>query len=712
MNTKHTSIKESAMKRTSLALLSALCLAAPAAAQEIAAQQQALSDRLDSIEATKRGFSIYGRFDSKVSSATASGDMVDDKAGTREYDGYTQADLDFEFRASEEFRALVELRVHQDWNNYYDEGINPLVLRWMNLEGKILGGHASYELGDFRFKHSPLTVWTPGLMNLEFEPAVFAERRAKAMAEAGLAADNTRHLQGANIHWTSGANDPNRIDVTVMGARMRTPWANTGIIQYYNSDVEKYAGLFGVSGTLLDAVTVGASASTTYDRIRSSRAYNYIQANYPIVQKLLQAYGDQVVVDGDSIWGRFYERNYVVEGSVGFDLAKLLKSSSLVASVTADFALSFWDLQGDTYAPIVAAIHDSIAGQVNGTPTTIDSSAKWNLPGKSVPGQQTADNYEMRLDDYDELYRQFAALVTLNVGWRSKPFAALLDAKWMRVDAGYVADMAQSTAYEPRNISASFANPVILDLDGLYNSAYVIDPITMRNSQEVNNPLEAYYYNGTNNYLRQAFVKNAYTDDVSSYMERRDGEEVNSLAFEGILPNGYATPNRTGFDLALHLAGLDNAVEATALFTALDDLDKANPAGKTSYGRWGAGATVRLGALVGWKDGIELNGGYVHNDIELKKVHDYEMGMLSAGLTFGFFRDHALLAGYQRLENSGTYAGLPVDLIQQNLSFGVRSKISEAGTLTLSYTRICGENSDGDELVTLNVPAVSFSLQF
>ena len=695
--TNKTSFK---MNRSTMAVLSLLLLAVPAAAQDVAAQQADLSNKLDSIEAAKRGFSIYGNFESKASVATADGDLVDDQRGTRENDAFTRADLSFEFRASEEFRAVVDLRVHQDWNNYYDEGLDPLVLRRFNMEGRIQNGHVFYELGDFNFKHSPLTVWSPSLMNLEFEPEIFRERRVNAMSEAGLRDDNTRHFQGANVFWTSGAKDANRIEVNAMGARLRTPWANTGIVQYYNSDVEKYAGLFGVRGTLMDAVTVGLSASTTYDRIRSSRAYNYIQANYPIIQKLLQAYGDALVVDGESVWGRYYEHNYVLEGSLGFDAAKLIKNSALVANVSADFALSFWSLSGDTYFPLTVPV-DTLAGEVGNKP----------IPQNVTT---TTDNYTMEFDDYDEHNRQFAALVNANVGYKSKPFAALLDAKWMRVDKDYVADMAQSTAYEPRNVSASFANPVLLDLDALYNSVYVIDPITLRNSQEVNNPLEIYLYNGTNNYLRQAFIKNAYVDDISSAMERyyEGGSEVNSLSFEGILPNGYATPNRTGFDLALHLAALDNAVEGSVLFSSLEDLEKKSSLGKTSYGRFGVGATVRLGALLGYEDGVDLNGGWVHNDIELGKVTDFNVDLFSAGLTVGFFRNHSLLFGWQCLKNDGRYAGASVDLVQNNLSVGVRTRISDAGTITLSYTRLTGETESGDELVVLNIPAVSFNLAF
>ena len=107
--TNKTSFK---MNRSTMAVLSLLLLAVPAAAQDVAAQQAVLSNKLDSIEAAKRGFSIYGNFESKASVATADGDLVDDQRGTRENDAFTRADLSFEFRASEEFRAVVDLRVH------------------------------------------------------------------------------------------------------------------------------------------------------------------------------------------------------------------------------------------------------------------------------------------------------------------------------------------------------------------------------------------------------------------------------------------------------------------------------------------------------------------------------------------------------------------------------------------------------------------------
>ena len=99
-------------------------------------------------------------------------------------------------------------------------------------------------------------------------------------------------------------------------------------------------------------------------------------------------------------------------------------------------------------------------------------------------------------------------------------------------------------------------------------------------------------------------------------------------------------------------------------------------------------------------------------DIELGKVTDFNVDLFSAGLTVGFFRNHSLLFGWQCLKNDGRYAGASVDLVQNNLSVGVRTRISDAGTLTLSYTRLTGETESGDELVVLNIPAVSFNLAF
>lgn len=682
--------------------LAVFALATPSVAQQsVSDEQNELSTKLDSLEANKRGLSIYGEFGTKNSMATASGDLIDDESTTREIDASTRADLTLEFRSSEEFRALLDLRLHQDWNNYYDEGLNPFVLRWFNIAGNVQNGHLDFELGDFHTRHSPLTIWSPSLMNLEFEPAIFKERRQAAMKEALLLDDNSRHLQGANVHWTSGAKDPHRIEVQAVGARLRTPWANTGIIQYYNSDVEKYAGMIDLRGTLFDAVQFGVAATMTYDRIKSSRSYNYVQTNYAVMKRFFSTYGDAIVIDGEETWGRFYENNFVYSGHGTVDIAKLLKFPKMTAKISADVAVSYWDLKGDVYLPFTIEVTDG------------DSTVFWNLPQNSATVD--ADAYEIRLEEYDEIEGQFAALVQGEFGYRSPVFSTQLDAKWMKTDLKYVADMAQSSVYEPRNISASFANPVTLDLDALYNSMYVVDPITYRNSQEFPNPMEAYIYNGTNNYIRAGFIKNAFTDDVSSYMERngRFESEVTSLPFEGILPNGYATANRTGFDLALHFNLFDNALGLTGLYTALEEQEELiKGIGTTSFGRYGVGATVHLGSLLNYAPGLDLNGGFVQSDIDLKAIHDFNNEIYSAGITLGITQNNALLAGWQRMKSEGAYSGFNVDLIQQNFSVGVQSKIQEAGRLTFSYTRVNAENAAGDDLVTLDIPALSFTMDF
>ena len=72
--------------------LAVFALATPSVAQQsVSDEQNELSTKLDSLEANKRGLSIYGEFGTKNSMATASGDLIHEESTSREIDASTRA---------------------------------------------------------------------------------------------------------------------------------------------------------------------------------------------------------------------------------------------------------------------------------------------------------------------------------------------------------------------------------------------------------------------------------------------------------------------------------------------------------------------------------------------------------------------------------------------------------------------------------------------
>ena len=193
MNMKKSSKGFKMWKRTLTALLSATALAS---ATSVFDNQQALEDKVDSINA-KRGVEIGGSIRAVVQNSFVDNDQ--DPTGknimpNEERNAIAMADLDFHFRPWENVRANVMLRLGAGMQEYFSSASKTLSVGWVNVEGNV-GQSFYWIVGDFRQQYSPLTLFAPGL-DVMFEPTIFARKRHMAQKQE-LIEGNQRNLQGA-----------------------------------------------------------------------------------------------------------------------------------------------------------------------------------------------------------------------------------------------------------------------------------------------------------------------------------------------------------------------------------------------------------------------------------------------------------------------------------------------------------------------------------
>jgi len=140
----------------------------------------------------KAGISIGGEFRGQYFSSEASGDSVKTLDRKLETNEYTSVDFDIKARPNEAISARVMFRMHQNWQNFFSDISNPIFSRWISIDGNPLDMFR-FNIGDFKEKYSPLTLWAPEI-DIMYEPGIFARQRQFAMDEMFLG-DNYRVLQ-------------------------------------------------------------------------------------------------------------------------------------------------------------------------------------------------------------------------------------------------------------------------------------------------------------------------------------------------------------------------------------------------------------------------------------------------------------------------------------------------------------------------------------
>jgi len=659
------------LKSIAILLLSAGSLITPAFAQvseqaSLQDRQELMLDKLDSMENSQAGFSIQGEIRGAWENSTISaepwtdfsGNLIEQPAAqpSEEASAFTQANLMMIARPTAESRAITKIRIHRDWQNSYEEGPNPFQVNWFSYEGEI-SDRLVFRLGDFHTQYTPFTMQTP-MPEILQEPEIFLRGKKDAMEERNLQGSD-RLLQGLLVDYNSrDLSIFENIQVKANLARVRNIPKKSDQIWFDFDEIDRYTygGRLGLS---LFGATLGANYMNLFDRVKSGRNF--------------ESYHAFSALTG---YNRELETNTVFSTDFMFDAGKLLNTSTFSAGVKAELALSNYKEEWDVRKTRTET--ESVMGNTNTYTPDGQLVTEYYLQTNVVEKTDWETRAIRDLDDQALIAGVFGAFRL------PKVVDASLEVNMLDVGADFTSDLAQSTGWTGGEIlntqtDLTQAAPMSTTFEALYFSQHQVNPLTIRNSMQ--DPSFSGYYALSNNFEKEHFIRNGYSNVVTTKTEREIAAPATfySSKLDLALPEGHATANRTGLDLNLDVWALDNRIQFQALTRMMDEKearemftltqDPALAGSKISFTELGTGLAVYINEFIGWSDKINLQVGYKQSE---KKQGDlgmsYKVNNISAGLRAGFLNRFALLAGFQTL--NGTFTPLDGAIVAAYPSLG------------------------------------------
>jgi hypothetical protein len=116
-------------KKISFGLASAILFSAATAFAEddVQTQQKSLLQKLDSLNAAVLGLKLNGTLKAGGLTSMAKSDQFSDDSPTQENQMFTDANLVLTASPSAETQVHLEVRLHKDWQNGFDENNNPVI---------------------------------------------------------------------------------------------------------------------------------------------------------------------------------------------------------------------------------------------------------------------------------------------------------------------------------------------------------------------------------------------------------------------------------------------------------------------------------------------------------------------------------------------------------------------------------------------------------
>ncbi len=650
------------LTRRIAASLPVLCLAgALAGAPESAAADsqtgpsqptdiQSLDEKVEGILA-KEGISLNGMFRSQYLFSSIGGEGVVASRRSEESLEYTSVDFDIRARPNTLTQGRLMFRMHQDWRNFFSDVGNPITARWISIDGQA-GGIFRYNVGDYRQKYSPLTLYSPDIALL-YEPEIFAAQRRDAMSEAFLGG-NDRLLQGVNMNLDAAVENSQsklmEMHFNVLGARLRNVETGIGDGSKVTSFIEKsyFEKFLGGSNADLDlplGLNVGGSYLVIFDKLGS------FNPGLPIT-------GVPQPSDPE-LAAQF---THIIAGRGGVDVGSMLGWSAASLSLGAEYAMT----KDDT-----AYLTDTIA----------------TAPIKH------------------EYINGSALMARLQGGWSgSNAFNFKLGGTYHRNGAEFRNELAQSPSFRGERImnienDSSIvtsrilgpANAQYTTFDAMYRHAFKFSPSAQ-----------------TNSWHKAPFSKNSYNKSIMTQSEMAAfAAGRTDVALQLVMPFGPATANRDGFTLDLSMGAWDDKIQAAALFSSLKEIDgfrvdSAATLPATAFAQVGGGLKFEIGSMLGFTYPLTLSGSLVRSSAKNDGIAGdsvlvpvtLESDFLNAGLRYKFWKRASQLGGYQQIKTRNTR---PVKLeeTQQNMSAGLEYKIAEGAYVTGSAGLITYDPADG-----------------
>jgi hypothetical protein len=628
--------KISAFGLTSAILFSAAT--AFAEGESVEAQQTSLLQKLDSLNAAVLGLKLNGNIKAGGLTSMAKSDQFSDDSPTQENQAYTDANLVLTARPSSETQIHLELRLHKDWQNAFDENNNPVIGHWFSYDGSILNKHLDFNLGYMRVGFTPYTLYTPQQKLLQ-EPEIFAQKRVEALAMRNLDTTSNRLMQGLNADFHSGNVGPfSDIHAQATGARMRNTAKKYDQVFFDFDFSDRY--FYGLRlGADAFGAHLGVNYTDVFDREKSRRS--------------------RAIAKSDTV---YYEDNAVVSAEIGFDSKELLSNLPVSFGLNGELAKSWWSVDRDyvrDYKKQEYALTEFTSKMDPAITNPMDTSFIYIKVSESTK-QEEVHEEEIFKDDGMAFYVE--PFVNLDIAG----IEGSIKVMYLQNDEKFWSEMASSPVYRG-GTSVLNANALFKDanytslvdefgmasLENMYLAVYNSNPLNATNlmtsysknvltdDAESNNMYSRLF----NNYKSAHFYRNGYNADVLKRLELADQNKALFLmdpANDMSLPMGVATPDRKGLNVNVDL-NWNSAVELNAIFGMISTV--SSDVEEIKYTRYGAGLGVDVGRIAGLDRKIKVQGSYDHSEED--KGFQRKNDRIMAGLNVDVVGPLALLAGYQ-----------------------------------------------------------------
>lgn len=621
-----------------IALTSAILFSAATAFAEgesVEAQQTSLLQKLDSLSASVLGLKFNGTVKAGGLTSMAKSDQFSDKSPTQENQAYTDANLVLTAHPSAETRATIQLRLHKDWQNAYDENNNPVIGHWFSYDGSILNKHLDFNLGYMRVGYTPYTLYTPQQKLLQ-EPEIFAEKRVEALAQRNLDTTSRRLMQGLNADFHSGAVGPlSDIHAQVTGARMRDAAKKTDQVFFDFDWTDRY--FYGLRlGADAYGAHLGVNYTDVFDRIKGRRA--------------------RKTATTDTV---YYEDNSVLSVEAGFDSKELLKDLPVSFGLNGEFGMTSLESSRDYVMSTNVQYYE-----LNEFMVVLDP---------ALTNRRDTSFIYVKVNEKTDVQDVSEDLGTIDgTGFYVEPYVNIdvagiegsLKVMYLQNDEKFWSEMASSPVYRGGatvlNANALFSDNAgyesLIDnfgmssLENMYMTVYNSNPLyagnlmTSNSKNALSDQAESgnMYYRLYNNYKNAHFYRNGYNADVKKAREIQTALLYLDPANDMALPFGVATGDRKGLNVNLDLSW-NGAVELNALFGMISTVN--SDIEEVKFTRYAAGLGVDFGRLFGLDRKIKLQGSYDH--AEEDKGFQRKNDRIMAGTNIDVIGPVALLAGYQ-----------------------------------------------------------------
>ena len=604
-----------------------------ASATTVADNQKVLESKVDSANA-KRGVEIGGSI--RAVAQRSSFDTDQDPSGINqmpdiERNEFVSADLDFRFRPYESVRANVMMRLGGGMQEYFAAASKSLSVEWINVEGNV-GNSFYWVVGDFRQQYSPLTLYLPGI-DIMYEPLIFARKRHMAQKQQ-LIEGNQRNLQGANLQFRTDLGSAlgevraealfarvNRTAVLDFSGAEGNIMANEelpGATMASNMDKWLVAGnleLLPLSKNLY----VGATPMYIFDN-EDSYSYTYRHPE----KNLSKPYERESInpFDIDA------QQTMVVSGRLGADVAGILGSKNLVADLVGEYAMSNDKVYTHVYTE-------------NGTDEDGETIYKDNVSDEKLTGS--------------------AILATMNVGYKTDSWRAVLTVNGVRNDSNWFNNLAQSPSFFAQRVMNSdmdgntvkygVNSPLYSTFDALYNFTPKFSPVATTLGTDDN----AFANGQAESYNIAPYSKNSWGTNVYTRSQLALLATLDDPALQMSLPNGLATSNRLGAQ-AVGTFNLKEFLEVQGLFSMFQQVKPLFGFEKVAFTEYGGGAKFDVFKLLGFAKPLEISGSYKHSErkmdldaavVGVAGTGEFKSDFINAGLYLQFLPRLGFAGGFQ-----------------------------------------------------------------